>query len=345
MIWVAWRQFRPQAVTGLALLAAAAILFLVTGSRMHHSYTTALAGCAPLGACDGATAAARTLGAQLSLLQRSYEPMFMLLQLLVLAAPAVIGIFWGAPLISRELESGTHQLAWNQTVTRTRWLAVKLGVVGVASIAVAALLSWLLTWWAGPLDELNGDRWAAMTFASRDVVPLGYAAFAFALGATVGLLVRRTLPAMAITLAVFIAMQLLVPAFVRPHLLPPTTTTFPINQASASQFRDFWGTQTDFHFDLPTPRDAWLTSQPPVTDPSGQVVRIADYSGCFPDGGDAPDLRQLGACLAKNDLHQTVVYHPANHYWPLQWMETGLFLVFCGALVGSCFWWIRRRQN
>lgn len=40
--------------------------------------------------------------------------------LVVLAVPAVIGMFWGAPLISRELETGTHYLAWNQGVTRTR---------------------------------------------------------------------------------------------------------------------------------------------------------------------------------------------------------------------------------
>ncbi|MFC7246005.1 ABC transporter permease subunit [Catellatospora aurea] len=345
MIWLTWRQFRPQAVTGLALLAAAAILFLVTGWRMHHSYTTALAWCALPDACDGATAGARALGAQLSQLQRSYEPMFVLLQLLVIASPAAIGIFWGAPLIGRELETGTHQLAWNQTVTRTRWLAVKVSVVGVAAIAATALLTWLLSWWAGPLDHLNGDRWAAMTFASRGIVPLGYAAFAFALGVTLGLLLRRTLPAMAITLAVFAAVQVLVPALIRPHLLPSTTSTYSIDQASASRFHDFQGTQTDFHFGLPIPQDAWLTSRPPVENPSGQVARIADYSDCFPDGGDVPRLPDIGACLAEYDLHQTVTYHPASHYWPLQWMESGLFLALCAALVGTCFWWIRRRQN
>ena len=55
MIWLTWRQFRAQALTVLALLAAAAIAFLVTGLRMHHSYTADLAACAPLDACDGAT--------------------------------------------------------------------------------------------------------------------------------------------------------------------------------------------------------------------------------------------------------------------------------------------------
>ena len=85
----------------------------------------------------------------------------------------------------------------------------------------------LLTWWAGPLDHIAGNRFAALTFATRDIVPLGYAAFAFALGTTAGLLLRRTMPAMAVTLAVFIGMQILMPTLIRPHLLPSTTVTFP----------------------------------------------------------------------------------------------------------------------
>ena len=43
MIWLTWRQFRAQALTALALLAAAAIYFLVTGLQMHHTYTADLA--------------------------------------------------------------------------------------------------------------------------------------------------------------------------------------------------------------------------------------------------------------------------------------------------------------
>jgi hypothetical protein len=148
MIWLTWRQFRAQGITVLALLGAAAIAFLITGLDMHHSYTADLAACTPLDNCDGT----------FRVFQDGYQPAFGLIQLLVIVTPALIGIFWGAPLIGRELETGTHQLAWNQTVTRTRWLAVKL-TIGAASIATAGVLSYLLTWWAGPLDHINGDRW------------------------------------------------------------------------------------------------------------------------------------------------------------------------------------------
>ena len=70
--------------------------------------------------------------------------------------PAIIGMFWGAPLISRELEGGTYRLAWSQSVTRSRWLAVKLGLLGLAAMAVAGLFSLVITWWASPLDQAAG---------------------------------------------------------------------------------------------------------------------------------------------------------------------------------------------
>ena len=77
---------------------------------------------------------------------------------IILLAPAVIGLFWGAPLIARELETGTSALAWNQSVTRTRWLAVKLAVGGLAAMAVTEALSLMQAWWAAPIGRAVGRR-------------------------------------------------------------------------------------------------------------------------------------------------------------------------------------------
>ena len=341
MIWLTFRQFRAQAVAGLTVLAAAALYFLISGTQLRHAYTADLASCTPQNDCDNL----------LNQLRGHYDAAFNLAQLLVTIAPALIGIFWGAPLIGRELETGTHQLAWNQSVTRTRWLGVKLAGVGAASIATAGVLSWLLTWWAGPLDQINGSRFSAMTFSTRDLVPLAYAAFAFALGTTAGLLLRRTVPAMAGTLAVFIGIQILVPAVIRPNLLPSTTGTVAINQSTMGQANgvEFRGPDTGgamYVRGLPVPQGAWVLSTPPVEDSSGRVVQMNSYSDCLPGtNAKALDLQQMGACLAGHDLHESVVYQPASHYWPLQWYETGIFLALAAALSGSCFWWIRRRQN
>lgn len=345
MIWLTWRQFRAQALTALAVLAAAATYLLITGLRMHHTYTADLATCGPQDDCSDV----------LNRLQQSYNGPFHLFELLVIVAPGLIGMFWGAPLIARELESGTSQLVWNQSVTRFRWLAVKLTGVGAASIATAGLLSYLLTWWAGSLDQITGSRFAALTYATRDIVPLGYAAFAVTLGTTVGVLMRRTVPAMAVTLAVFIGIQILVPTTVRPNLLPRTTVIFPVSPATGRQVHGIYtsgGGSEIYLAGLPIPHGAWVLSTTPMEDSSGRVVAVSTHLNCFPglsaggpskDGG--PDIDQSVACLAAYDLHQTVTYQPASRYWPLQWLETGIFLTLAGALSGLCFWRTRRRQN
>jgi hypothetical protein len=118
----------------------------------------------------------------------------------LLLVPAIIGTFWAAPLLTREFEAGTFQLAWTQSVTRTRWLAAKLGVGALAAVAAAGLFSLMLTWWSGPIDtaapfakgiSITFLRLGFVLFPTRGITPLGYAAFAFALGVTAGVLLRR----------------------------------------------------------------------------------------------------------------------------------------------------------
>jgi hypothetical protein len=147
--------------------------------------------------------------------------------------PVIIGMFWGAPLLTRELEAGTLRLTFNQSVTRTRWTAIKLGLIGLATAALAGLLSLTITWWASPIDRADAlpglgqalpNRFVPLIFGARDIAPIGYAVFAFVLGVTAGVLVRRTLPAMALTLVAVAAIQIVMPATVRPHLSPAAHT-------------------------------------------------------------------------------------------------------------------------
>jgi hypothetical protein len=117
-------------------------------------------------------------------------------------AVAALGVLAAAAIATRELEAGTLGLAWTQGVTRGRWLAVKLSLAGLASVAVAGLISLMLTWWASavdPLDAFGMNRLQPAMFGARGVAPVGYAAFAFVLGVTVGMLVRNTVGAMAAT--------------------------------------------------------------------------------------------------------------------------------------------------
>jgi len=336
MIWLTWRQFRFQATVALAILAAAAIYVTTTGLHMHHVYAADIAACPHLEA-----------GCQFFLsFQGSYNAEQRLLEMLVLAAPALIGIFWGAPLVAAELERGSHRMLWNQSVTPTRWLAVKLSLLALAALLTAGVLSLLLTWWASPLDERANDRFAAMTFATRGIAPLGYAAFAFALGTVLGLLIRRTLPAMALTLAVFIALQILFAAVLRPNLLPSTTATMPINATTMSQVQGI-GSGPDPSGPVqifgPGPTGAWILSATNIENTSGHDISGNQIGACF--NNQSLDLTGLGDCLAPYHLHIDYTYQPARHYWPLQWLETGIYLALATLLGAASFWRIRRHRD
>ena len=165
------------------------------------------------------------VGIELSKLDQLLE----LIGTALVVVPALIGAFWGAPLIAREFENGTHRLAWTQSVTRDRWLAAKLAVGGVASVAVAGLLSLLVTWWSAPIDGAHTNRFGSGTFGERNITPIGYAAFGFALGVVLGLLIRRTLPAMAATLVGFLAVRMTFTYLVRPNIFSPVHKTLALD--------------------------------------------------------------------------------------------------------------------
>src|SRR5262249_30193792 len=138
--------------------------------------------------------------------------------------PALLGIFLGAPLVAREWEQGTFRLAWTQSVTRMRWLALKLsGVLGAALLATAALTA-LLTWWFAPLDHFGG-LYFPLAFDLEGAVPVAYAAYGLALAVAMGALLRRVVPAMAATVAGFLAIRVPVELWLRPRYLPPITLT------------------------------------------------------------------------------------------------------------------------
>lgn len=220
MIWLTWRQFRTQAAVMFAAVGALAATLVVTGPQLADLYRTA----------------GSSLVDQVS---SSDQTLYYTGLLVVLAVPVVIGMFWGAPLISRELETGTHHLAWNQSVTRTRWLATKLGLGAAASMTAAGLTSLAVSWWSSPIDRYF-PRLDPVTFAARGVVPLAHAAFAFVLGVALGLVIRRTLPAMATTFALYAGVQVVVPMRIRSHrsspaALPSVSRTAPGRSSRTSK--------------------------------------------------------------------------------------------------------------
>ncbi|MFC9249465.1 ABC transporter permease [Streptomyces sp. NPDC057136] len=343
MIWLTWRQYRVQTLVALAALAVIAAVLVVIGVQLHDSYDSTVATCQS--ACESAK----------DVIRSEYNVLFYFVAGLLIAVPGIIGIFWGAPLIARELETGTHRLVWNQSISRTRWFVVKLAAVGLTAVAITGLLSLLVTWAAGPLDKINVDRFTPLLFDARGIVPLGYAAFAFTVGACAGLLIRRTVPAMAATLVVFVAVQVLMPFAIRPHLMSPERTDIALSSLAVSRVgpdgepgapASGWqaglfrmkGSGADTQLTMTVSNSgAWVVSdESPVLDSAGKV---ATGSQVCPNSG--PD--DLMPCLTKSDLHMEVAYQPSDRYWTFQWIETGLFLVLTGLLAGFSIWWLRSR--
>jgi hypothetical protein len=355
VIAFSWRQFRTQALVCAVGLAALAVILLVTGPNLVHVYDAAVAKC---------NASGRTsLSCNNPVL--STDPKLQTLVLaLVLIVPVVVGMFWGAPLIARELENGTYRLAWTQSVSRLRWLLVKLGLVGVASALVGGFLSLMATWWFSPIDKVNANRFGAAAFGMHGFVPAGYALFAFALGASTGLLFRRTLPAMATTLVGFVVARFVVAYEIRPHFMTPVTKAFGITQNGGFGFTENPGNpgnSLQFSVGPPNIPNALIVSNDVVNN-AGHSPSAAFLQKACPNlpavngppagvrGGQAATVPGNGQqafqqCIStiSTKYHQVVAYQPASRFWAFQTYETVLFVVASAALAGLCVWWIRRR--
>jgi hypothetical protein len=310
MIRMSLRQFRIQALAGAILLVPAAVYLLHLGGDIR------------------AARAASQLPSQ-------YEQTMLFLAAGFGLIPALVGAFWGAPLIARELETGTHRLVWNQSVPRRRWLAVKLTVLGLASMAVGGAISALLTWAAAPVDAAAGDRFSTILFGARGVAPVGYAVFGFVLGAVTGLLVRRTLPAMAIVFVAVIAVQFAVPNLVRPHYMPAERVTVPMTADAINRVRmlgSITGGPVVGGLEVP---GAWVTYTSRLLTADGRQLSDAAFDACFsnaPKTGATGTFGDIAVCLGQLDLHVDLAYQPNRRFWAFQWIELALYLGFSALL-------------
>jgi hypothetical protein len=322
MSWLAWRQSRAQAMIVVAAVLAVTVAAFAAG--------------------------------------RADATVRLWLAVLAVVVPGLLGVFWGAPLVAGELESGSFRLAWTQDISRTRWLASRLAVTGLAAMTVAGLASGLVTWWAGPLDRAGLDQFGS--FDSRDIVPVGYAAFAFTLGVLLGALLRRTVPAMAATLVVFTAARLTFRLLARPVLLPPVTRALPLNPSTtgygSSGFLPL-ALSSSLQPAAPDLPNAWVTSIA-IVNGKGDALTASELAGTCPGIGhggggalaggsghvQAPQsvVNTTHDCVARiaATYHELVTYQPASRYWPLQWYELGVFLIAALLLAAACAWRVGR---
>ncbi|MDG4800292.1 ABC transporter permease subunit [Micromonospora sp. WMMD980] len=338
MIWTTWRQFRVPALGGVVALALFAAYVGHLGLDVRTAHDTYRARCAGAPDCPG-----------LRQLAVDYENTSLYLAALLGPVPGLLGMFWGAPLVARELEAGTQRLVWNQSVTRRRWLAVKLAVVGLTAMAVTGAAAALVTWAMSPVDRIADNRFSTVLFGARNLAPSAYAALAVALGVLIGLVVRRTVPAMALTALAFVVLQILVPNLVRPHLLPPRHVTLEMTAPAINQARGLGSiTGAPVVRGLAVP-DAWVTDVSELRTRAGEPLDRAVFDRCFTDpprtGAAEGPFGDTATCLADHDLHVDVAYQPVGRYWAFQWLESGLYLLLAALLAAVAFRRVRRHPS
>jgi len=315
MAWVTWRQHRSQLLGGLALLVALAAAALGTDLPIRAAYhRDALSGCLPPSARSGCDIIVKHFQGEFDSWAAAVRG--------VAALPALAGLFVGAPLLARELEHGTHRFAWTQSITRRRWLLSKTSLLAAATIVAGAVLSLVVMWWRGPFDTLEG-RMGPSGFDIEGLVVPAYALFALALGVLAGLLLRRTVAAMTVTLVVFAATRLAVLEFLRPHYLSPLHRTV-IASDSGRHVGD------------------WVLSDT-LVDAGGRQISTA-----------REDLAVLHAQHAGIDAQTYIVtlgwkrlisYQPAGRFWTFQLIEAGIYVGLAVAIVLTTLWFVRRNPT
>ncbi|MEU8261508.1 transporter [Micromonospora sp. NPDC048999] len=326
MIWLTWRQHRKQLLFTLIGFAALAALMIPIGLSMRHTFSDlGLPDCVrEMARTDVAQATADACQAGFRRFTNRYGALN-LVAVLLLVLPMLVGLFWGAPLVAREVEHGTHRFAWTQGVGRTHWALVKFGLVGAATVALSICYGLGMSWWASPITQAaRGGRMGIMVFDLLGVVPIGYTLFAVALGIFAGTVWRRMLPAMAVTLVGFVGMRAALAILVRPHYQPALTLTSPVEGAQPVMSLGDWVLASG------------------VRNADGKMVAPDAVVACPPAGG-GPAGDACGADLGLGPgAYNWQLYQPGDRFWLFQSIETGIFVVLALLLLYLAIRRIRR---
>ena len=320
MGWVTWRQHRI-ALTGVAaLLGALAVYLWITGLQIHHAYA-AVTACRPVSSF--------TCGDIADSFNSTYGAPANAIAALLQVVPALIGAFVGAPVLARELETGTFRYAWTQGFGRTRWTVAKLVPLAVVVTVAAGAFSVLFSWYFQPFfADGNQITLNPEVFGLRGVAFGAWTLAAFAIGALAGMLIRRVVPAIAATLAAYAGLAVAVGVFLRQHYMTPLVTSNLNVPGSAWIISQWWTKGGMFAF------AGWRDA------PEGLIQRLCPPP-TGPFGKGSPGT--LAQCLVQHGYTQWTSYQPATRFWAFQWIEGGWLLALSVLLIATTVWLVRRR--
>ena len=335
MMWTTWRQHRAEAgVAGILLVVLLGGLLEVGHRARQRASALGLPAC---------LRSKSDCSVALTSLHRDFHSIPPFTGFLV-ALPLLAGMFWAAPLVSREYEAGTHRLAWSQSVSPRQWMLAKIALV-FGSVSLAALAVGLVATWAlDPLSPAFGGRFNSTWYDVQGIVPVACMLFALAAGLLASVVLRRTIPAMAVTLVVYAAARIPV-HWIRGHFAPVATLSG--DRPMALLLTNLQGAPIDVFRSLAPPdalvRGTTLSVEPGGTSlsshlssidllhrycPSLQVTRARDGSI------HASNTTACRTALHDLSLRATTSFQPASHFWAIQAVELAVFAALAAMLAG-----------
>jgi ABC-type transport system involved in multi-copper enzyme maturation permease subunit len=325
LAWVTWRQHRTALAGVLVVLGGLGLFMLFNGLAMHHAYTSL--GLDTCGTLDGPSCQS-----QLTAFQQDYGSWADHLPHLVMLLPGLIGVFAGAPLVARELESGTFRFAWTQARSRVQWIVTKLVLLAVVLTAFALAFSALSTWWYGPFDAITGRMSSSGAYEISGLVFAARTLFGFTLGALLGLLIRRTVPAMAATAAGWVAVVVASMVWLRPLIQKPITV---IGAADTKVKGIVPGHHVPFNA---TVVKHWFQ------DAAGQHVGFDQLfqQAIVGNGGTPPSPDQFETWMTNHHYSRWVSYRPNGWFWHFQTVEASGYAILAILLAAATVLILRR---
>jgi len=331
-----WRQQRAALIPLLAVSAGLALAAVAGELAIRSDYARYASGCVPRFIHASCGAIANTFAASTD----GFTALVIALHVL----PVLIGVFVGAPLIARELESGTFRFTWTQEIGRTRYVLTTVTLLAVVVAAVTCALGALLGWYAHPFDVVGVEsRWQAGLFDATALTLPAWTLFALAAGTVLGTLTGRIVPAMATTAAT--AGGFLVAAFwtLDRHLL--SLGALPARATAAGGVSvGSLNTNSGPGFG---PAGSWLV-RGWITGPGGRELSAAMagtvqnrmYAAMTRAGKKAADP---AAWLSAHHYGYWLSYQPAGRFWYFQAVAAAVLVALAIVFALTTVWLIRRR--